>query len=53
MNTLELNRLSDTERLEIATLLLKAGYTVRITYKKNDTPFRDAIIEYFRKEEEK
>lgn len=51
MNVLDLSKLTETERLEIATLLIKAGYTVRMTRKKTAGRNYEYSVEYWKGEE--
>lgn len=51
INTLELSKLSEVERLEIGTALLKAGYTVRLKKEKTATRSYNYFIQYWKDEE--
>lgn len=48
---LELSKLTESERLEIATLLIKAGYTVRLLKKKTTGRNYNHYIEYWKDED--
>lgn len=52
-NILALSKLTEVERLEIATLLIKAGYTVRQKKKKTaGSRVNNYYIEYWKGEDE-
>ncbi|MDF2881693.1 MAG: hypothetical protein K0R54_2250 [Clostridiaceae bacterium] len=44
---LKLNKLNESERLEISTLLIKAGYTVRLRKEKTTGKTYNHYVEYF------
>lgn len=52
IKVLELSKLTETERLEIATLLIKAGYTVRMKKEKSAGRNYNYSIEYWKGEED-
>lgn len=48
---LELSKLTEIERLEIATLLIKAGYTVRMRKEKTTGRNYNYYVEYWKGEQ--
>ncbi len=51
MNVLDLSKLTETERLEIATLLIKSGYTARMRKEKTTGRNYNYYVEYWKGEE--
>lgn len=44
------NGLNESARLEVARLLIKAGYTVRVGRSKNAKGVTEAFVEYWKEE---
>ena len=52
VRVLELSKLTEAERLEIGTALLKAGYTVRMRKEKSTGRNNNHYIEYWKGEDD-